>query len=164
MRTAMIVGAALMLVACSHLPFGRKPVPRGGETITYSLTAAGLCLHCLSYTITLGPDGQGIFTGGRNAAATGDRRFTATPEQVRAFTDRLREYRPNGDVRMTGAPLCKQVSTDQDSVDVRWNGADGSPRHLDFYAGCDVEKNRKMATALSSAPSLLPIADLIGAH
>ncbi|WP_174297985.1 hypothetical protein [Sphingomonas bacterium] len=164
MRAAMILGTALMLAGCGHLPFGRRAASRGGETITYRALPTGFCLSCAGYTITLGPDGQGIFTGERNTVVVGDRRFAASLDAVRAFTSRLREYRPTGEVLMTGPPFCKIVSTDQNTVDIRWQGVEGRPPHLTFYGGCDVEKNRKMAAALFSAPSLLPIADLVGAH
>ena len=163
MRTAIGL-AALMLAGCGHLPFGHHATPRGGETITYALRGSPICYGCATYTITLGPDGQGIFTGEHGTAVTGDRRFAATPEQVRAFAGRLRAYRPNGEVLMTGPPFCKELMTDQDTVDIRWQGAEGRPPHLAFYGGCDRDRNRKMAAALFSAPTLLPVAELIGPH
>ena len=159
MRVVWVLGVAMALAGCAH-----DRVPRGGETITYAYSSSGLCLACASYTVTLGPDGQGIFAGERNTGVVGERRFQATPDQVRRFVAQLQPYRPNGELLMNQTPPCKQLPTDQDSVDVRWQPALASPAHLGFYAGCDYERNRAMAAALFSAPDLLPIADLIGKH
>ena len=159
MRRAMVLSFVAALAGCAH-----NRLPRGGETITYALSGSGICLACASYTVTLGPDGQGIFVGGRNTAAQGEHRFQATPDQVRRFAAQLQPYRPSVEVLMDRTPPCKQLSTDQDSVDVRWQPALASAAHLSFYAGCDYERNGKMAAALFAAPDALPISDLIGKH
>ena len=161
MRAVFGLSAAIALAGCAH-----HPVPRGGETMTY---ATGPCFgSCPAYTVTLGPDGQGIFVGQQFAAVTGERRFQASPEQVRAFAERLAPFRPKGEeliepeAKGKGRSRCREAATDQSSVDIRWQPAAAPASHLRFYYGCDVAKNRAMADALLGAPDLLPIADLIG--
>lgn len=161
MRMAWALGVTLALAGCAH-----HRVREGGETITYT---AGRCFGaCPAYSVTLGPDGQGIFAGEAFTASTGEHRFQATPEQVRAFTDRLAAWRPTGDKLIEpgaggrGGNRCREATTDQSTVDIRWQPALAPASHLRFYFGCDVTKNRAMADALLSAPDLLPIADLIG--
>lgn len=160
MRGMMTAAAAatLMLAGCAG---GR--VPTGGETITYAATPC----HgsCPVYTVTLGPDGQGVFVGERNVAGLGEHRFQATPDQVRAFTAALRRFRPAGE-RVVGhdGESCRLFATDAPGVDIRWRVAVGTPAHLVFDYGCHDAANAKAAAALRGAPALLPIADLIGRH
>ena len=63
---------------------------------------------------------------------------------------------------MNGPPHCRTMSTDQDSVYIRWRPATGAVAHLDYYAGCDYDQNAAMAKALFAAPRVLPIAAFIG--
>ena len=158
MRMTMLV-AALMLVGCGGAVSGHG-IPRGGETITYTYSSSPLCQpNCPNYTITLGPDGQGIFA--RNDTTRERRRFRASREQTAAFSKRLHPYRPNGVVTMTDGGLCRTFVTDGDQMTIDWTAADGRPAHLLFNTGCDEAKHRKMAAAIADAPSLLPIADLL---
>jgi hypothetical protein len=156
MRMLMLLGPVL-LAGCAH-----DWVASGGETITYTTTR---CYGtCPAYTITLGPDGQGIFAGQQFTAATGERRFQATPGQVRAFTALLAPLKPTGEQKF-GANQgdCEQVGTDAPAVRVRWQGALRSAS-LSFYYGCIGKKANRYADALRAAPDLLPIAELIGKH
>ncbi len=158
MRHRFALLSMLALCAC-----GSHRIPSGGETITYR---TGPCFGtCPVYTITLGPDGQGIFRGERHTSVTGERRFTATPEQVRAFRALLQRYRPKGRRLIDrGEPGCREAATDNATIDVHWQVATGQPSDLRFYLGCDIRKNRAMADALLAAPGLLPVTDLIGEH
>ena len=159
MRVTTILIAAAVIASGGTAAFGHK-VPRGGETITYTYASSPLCgPSCPNYTVTLGPDGQGIFA--RNDGDRARRRFQATPDQVAAFAKRLHPYRPNGTVTMTDGRLCRTFMTDGDQMTIDWTAADGHPAHLLFNTGCDVKKRRKMAAALAAAPALLPIGDLI---
>jgi len=155
MRTVLGVTVAMALVGCAH-----DRVPRGGETISYATTPC----HgtCPVYTVTLGPDGQGIFVGEQFTAVTGERRFPASAAQVAAFTETLARVRPTRDRDFgKGKGDCEQVATDAPSVRVRWQGALGSTT-LSFYYGCSGKKASRVAADLRSAPDLLPVAALIG--
>ena len=157
-RIATILLPLLALAGCAH-----QRVLRGGETITYRAIATDFCLTCASYTVTLGPDGQGIFTGETNTAVLGDRRFRADSAAVHAFTERLARYRPETELLMTpNHPSCPTPATDQNSIDISWQPADAPPSHLAFYEGCAVAKQPRMVSDLDTAPALLPIADLVG--
>ena len=158
MRIAWLMGLAIALAGCTH-----DRAIRGGETITLAVEAPGICPNCASYIITLGPDGQGIFTGKAHTAVAGEHRFRAMPEQVRRFAARLQPYRPTGELLITGGALCRTyVGTHGYVFDVRWNPALRPPSRLRYRQNCDPAKHRKMCHALFSAPDLLPIADLIG--
>lgn len=161
MRWIVVGVAGLALAGCSHMDRpGPKPIPIESDSITYE---TGACFGaCPVYSVTVRPDGSGVFTGRRFTAVTGEREFKLTPGQYNAFAARLAPYRPkSGEVRYSGAN-CKQVATDMPSVDVRWNRAIGDSQALMFYFGCDMEKNRAMAEALGGAVEVLPLDALIG--
>ncbi|WP_213981465.1 DUF6438 domain-containing protein [Sphingomonas sp. dw_22] len=169
MRQWVILGvAAAALGGC--IPPGRGPgeaggpVPIEGDSITY---ATGPCFGaCPVYSVTVRPDGSGVFTGMRFTAVSGERRFTLTRAQYDAFAARLAPYRPaSGRVRYApGEPNCGQAATDMPSLDITWTRAIGDSQSLYFYFGCDREKNRAMGQALGGAADALPIAALIGAR
>jgi len=160
MRMGWVLGAAMALAGCAH-----DRVPRGGETITLEVDAPGICPSCASYAITLGPDGQGIFTGKTHTAVAGEHRFQATSEEVQRFAARLQPYRPRGELLITSGTLCgTYVGTHGYVIDVRWNPAVQPASHLRYRQNCDPAKHRKMYRAVISAPNLLPIAELIGKH
>jgi hypothetical protein len=155
MRAVLGLGAAVALAGCVH-----HPVPRGGETISYAATPC----HgtCPVYTVTLGPDGQGIFVGDQFTAVTGERRFQASAAQVAAFTDTLARVRPAKDREFgQGKADCEQAVTDAPGVRVRWQGALGGTS-LSFYYGCRGTEASRVAAGVRAAPDLLPIPDLIG--
>lgn len=157
----LAIGAALALSACSHggakpAGPGTPPVAIEGDSITYE---TGPCFGaCPVYSVTLRPDGSGVFNGIRNTAVTGERKFQLSPDQYKAFAAQLAPYRPaSGEVRYSqGEPNCKQAVTDMPSVDIRWTRAIGDSQALHFYYGCRDTANRKIADALGSAIELLP--------
>ncbi|MDF7776269.1 DUF6438 domain-containing protein [Sphingomonas sp. AOB5] len=159
----MILGvAALALAGCSRTE-APKPIPIESDSITY---ATGPCFgRCPVFTITVRPDGSGIFTGKQFTAVTGERAFKLTPAEYQAFAGRLQPYRPEtGERRYShGEKGCEQAVTDMPSVDIRWTRAIGDSQGLYFYYGCVGEKNRPMADALGSAPDDIPALEaLIG--
>jgi len=169
MRQWILMGvAAAALSGC--IPPGREPVGPGGpvpiegDSITYE--TAPCFGACPVYSVTVRPDGSGVFDGKRFTAVSGARTFTLTREQYDAFATRLAPYIPqSGDVRYAiGEANCRNPVTDMPSVDVTWTRAIGDRQHLHFYFGCDLEKNRAMRDALGHAPDALPIAELIGAR
>ena len=156
MRTsrALLIGlaAGVLLPACAH-------PNRAAETISYETSP---CFGaCPVFKVTVKSDGTGVFEGRRFTAVEGIRRFRVTPGQYRAFAARLAPVRPaSGTVSYSGEN-CENIATDLPSVDVTWTSARREVRHLSFYHGCDMEKNRPIAERLQSAATLLPIAEWI---
>ena len=154
--------AALALAGC--IPASRPPaapMPIEGDSISYE---TGPCFgRCPVYSVTVRPDGTGVFEGKRFTAMTGTRSFTLSRAEYDAFAARLAPYRPaSGDVRYShGEPNCPSAPTDMPSIDVRWTRAIGDSQGLHFYLGCR-RGNEAVAEALGSAVELLPVHDLIG--
>ena len=168
MRQWVLMGvAATALSGC--IPPGRPqapggPVPIEGDSIRYE---TGPCFGaCPVYTVTVRPDGSGVFDGKRFTAVKGERPFTLTRAQYEAFAARLAPYRPaSGSVRYAmGEPNCRNAATDMPSVDVTWTRAIGDSQSLHYYFGCDLQHNRPIRDALGQAAEALPIGDLIGAR
>ncbi|ATY32609.1 DUF6438 domain-containing protein [Sphingomonas psychrotolerans] len=143
----------------SRIPAG--PVPIEGDSIRYE---TGPCFgRCPVYSVTVRPDGSGVFDGKRFTAVTGERSFTLSRAQYEAFAARLAPYRPaSGEVRYAhGEANCTNAPTDMPSVDVRWTRAIGDSQGLYFYLGCR-RGNEAVAEALGGAVELLPIEPMIG--
>lgn len=160
-KRLMISGAiGLMLAGCSsnrNTTGVPEPVPAAAiEQIEYE---TGPCFGaCPVYRFTISADGKGKFVGMRHTEVTGERLFTVTPTQYRAFADRIAQYRPGmGDrIFQPGTDICKQVATDMPSIDVHWRTPRQMQQRLYFYYGCDMEKNAGMASALGDAIEALP--------
>ncbi|MCW3836499.1 DUF6438 domain-containing protein [Sphingomonas canadensis] len=156
---------ALALAGCTQPGAGPNPgmpVPIEGDSIRYE---TGPCFGaCPVYSVTVRPDGSGVFNGIRFTAVTGERAFKLTPEQYRAFEAKLAPYRPeSGERRYThGEPGCEMAATDMPSASVTWTRMIGDSQQLYYYFGCDVARNSAIAQAVGEAPELLPIESLIG--
>jgi Domain of unknown function (DUF6438) len=137
-----------------------RPIPIEADSISYE---ASPCFGvCPVYKVTVRPDGTGLFEGRLNTAVTGERRFTLTRDQYRAFAAQLEPLHPRSrSVRLAGEN-CSMVATDMPSVEVTWTSQIGSSESYYLYYGCDMEKNAAAAERLRAAPALLPIAELIG--
>lgn len=162
MRWVLVGVAAIALAGCAKKSGPERPIPIEGDSITYE---TGPCFGaCPIYSVTIRPDGSGVFTGKRFTAVTGEREFKLTPGQYKAFADRIAPYRPaSGEVRyVQGEKNCEQVATDLPSVDITWTRAIGDSQKLYYYFGCDMEKNQAMSEALGDAPDELPLEELIG--
>lgn len=167
MRKAAIIilGLGLTLAGCvaprDGGPGPGKPIPIEGDSIRYE---TGPCFgRCPVYTVTVRPDGTGVFEGKRFTAVAGEKRFALTPAQYEAFAAKLAPYRPeSGEIRYApGEKTCPNMATDMPSVDVTWNRAIGDSQHLYVYYGC-VMQNQAIKQALGEAADSLPIQDLIG--
>jgi hypothetical protein len=147
-----------LLAACVTV----QPDVAGGlpQSIVYE---TGPCFGaCPVYTVTVGADGQGLFEGRRFTTVVGERRFSVTPAQYRAFAEQLAPLRPaNGSIRYDTPPACTQMATDMPSVNVTWRSGNGEEQGLYYYFGCDMEARRAMAERLRAAPPLLPIVGFI---
>ena len=155
MRWMVIAVAGLALAGCARTE-APKPMPIESDSITYE---TGPCFgRCPVFSITIRPDGSGIFTGKNFTAVSGARAFKLSPADYAAFAARLRPYRPeSGERRYAhGEKGCEQVVTDMPSVDVRWTRAIGDSQSLHYYYGCRDAANRPMADVLGNAPDMLP--------
>lgn len=159
-----ITGSALALAGCATTGHGSGPQTAVSanpqvQSVTYATTPC----HgfCPVYSVTVGADGAGVFTGTRNTAVIGERRFTATPQQVATFFAGLQPYLTTGEVLLAGPESCKSYATDLPSADVTWKGAGGAG-HLLYDYGCDRDARRALAEALRGVPESLPIAGMIG--
>ncbi len=132
------------------------------ESITYE---TGACFgRCPIYRVTVRSDGTGRFEGRNFTLVTGVHDFRLSRGEYRAFADRLAPHRPRGVLEINrGHPRCRQAATDHPSATVTWREARREDR-LSFDYGCRDAGNAAMAAALESAPSLLPIAQLIGSR
>jgi hypothetical protein len=168
MRLVVVGLAALALAGCAKT--GERPGPAGpgkpiaieGDSITYE---TGPCFgRCPVYSVTVRPDGSGVFTGKNFTAVSGEKQFQLSKEQYDAFAAALQPYRPEtGEVRYAmGEPRCQMAVTDMPSVDIRWTRAIGDSQGLHFYYGCRDEANRPMADALGNAIETLPVEEFIG--
>lgn len=167
MRRLSIMALGLLALAGCVKPSGGpagpgKPVAIESDSIRYE---TGPCYgRCPVYSVTVRPDGTGVFEGKRFTAVTGERAFRLTSAQYDAFAAKLAPYRPeSGQVRYApGEKNCEPAATDASSVDVTWTRAIGDSQGLYFYYGCRAEKNRPLGQALGEAVEGLPIHDLIG--
>ncbi|MES2443015.1 MAG: DUF6438 domain-containing protein [Pseudomonadota bacterium] len=162
MRWIMVGIAALALAGCARTDGGPKSIPIEADSITYE---TGPCFGaCPVYSVTVRPDGSGVFTGKRFTAVSGERAFKLSPAQYAAFAARLAPYRPeSGERRVTpGEKGCEQAATDLPGVDVTWTRAIGDSQKLSYYFGCNMGGDRTMAEALGGAVEALPLEPLIG--
>lgn len=161
-----VTGAALALALGGCATVGRVAGPQTAapsRPLIQSITYATTPCHgrCPVYSVTVDANGSGVFTGTRETAVTGERRFSITPVQAARFFDGLQPYRSTGEVLLNGPQSCRDYVSDLPSADVKWTGARGS-NHLLYDYGCDRDEHRALADALRAAPRMLPIAGLIG--
>ena len=152
--------AALALTTSGWVTMSDGPIAVESEAISYE---TGPCFGaCPVYKVTVRSDGTGTFEGRRFTAVTGERRFTLTAAQYRAFAAELAPLRPReGSVRLSG-DACRSMATDMPSAEVTWFSPIGNSQNYYLYFGCDMEANRANADRLRRAPTLLPLRELIG--
>ena len=155
---SVIVVCLLPVAACTAQPITKHDA-WAADTISYT---TGSCYGpCPAYTVIVSANGQGSFDGQLYTKIEGKRRFRLTAAQFKAFSDALQSFRPVGVQRLESYPECKEVWTDSHTVEIQWTSKMKMAR-LSYYYGCDPEKYKVMARALSSAPERLPIAEFVG--
>lgn len=157
--------AALSATACTMTdtaPDG-APIPIERESITY---ATEPCFGtCPVYSVTVTPEGEGVFEGKQHVATTGTQSFRIAPANYRRFAEHLAAVRPRqGDRNIShGEPDCGNAPTDMPSITVRWSSNTGAAdQNLRLYLGCRGAEADRVAGVLKSAPEMLPIAAYIG--
>jgi hypothetical protein len=125
LATAMMAGLGLSACTTVNASNNGRPVAMESETIRYE--TAPCFGTCPVYSVTVTPDGKGIFEGKRFTAVTGTKTFQATPAAYRAFVAKLAPYRPsqNEMLYQPGTPNCANAPTDMPSVDVVWTELSG---------------------------------------
>src|SRR4051794_4742085 len=117
--------ALLMIAAATPGPSATAaPARQGAESISYE---TGACFGaCPVYSVTVHPDGRGLFVGHRYTAVKGRRAFRITPAKFRAFAAFIEPLHPaSGSVHYDGPPRCDEMATDQSSAAVKWRMPDG---------------------------------------
>src|SRR5688572_23522983 len=67
---------------------------------------------CPVYRVMVNRDGSGLFEGRRFTAVTGERRFSVTPTQYRAYVRHLEPLRPASGERRYAGDACEMMATD----------------------------------------------------
>ena len=148
--------ATVTLAGCA------TPSATGGATPDRVYFETTPCFgSCPIFSLTVHADGTGVYEGGQFVKTKGRHEFVASPAQVRAFFDRIRPFRPNGEQRYGYDSCPGPLATDSPSVNVRWtNGARTDA--LDWYLGCRVERLQAIKPDLYNAWQELAIDDLVG--
>ena len=157
--------AAALLVAGSAQAKDELGIPASvkGEAITYETSQ---CFgRCPVYKVTVQPSGDGSFVGGRFTAMQGTHLFWLTGKDYRAFSDKIAPFRPESGswLVIDGHPGCEQSGTDSPYVTVTWRNPVGEIQQFQYNYGCNnYNGDNPIAVAMSEAPRLLPIDDLVG--
>jgi hypothetical protein len=148
---------AVIIVAALPAP----PLPI--ETIIYR---AGSCFGtCPEYSFTVSSDGRGVFTGKHYVSVIGDRSFSVTPAQFKAFRRHLAAYQGRKMLISSSSFLCPDYMVDGPSIEVTWMTNSRLTGHVFYDDGCPKPKIAPdMVPTLESAPALLPLAELIGSR
>jgi len=153
MRFIAVV-AATLLTGCVTTSDAAQP-----QSVRFETTP---CFgSCPVFAVTVSADGHGTYEGGRFVKVKGGHVFTATPAQVKAFFDRIRPFRPDGEVRYNMGNCPGPAHTDSPSVNVQWISA-STTDSLDWYLGCRVDALQKIEPDLYNAWQELPLDDLVG--
>ena len=160
-----VVAAAVLLAGCAHEQ-AQLGIPAAikGEAITYETSA---CFgRCPVFKVTVRPNGDGDFIGGRFTAMKGKHPFWLTRNDYRAFAARIAPFRPESGlwrVSVDGDPGCERFGTDSPYVTVTWQRAAGDIQQFQYNYGCNNDNgDNPIAVAMGAAAHLLPIDDLVG--
>jgi hypothetical protein len=164
MASALLLATAALLGGCATIraPRGaaqdRPPAPKW---IRYE---AGPCpILCPVYRVTVGADGKGLFEGMRHTAAAGRHRFAVPAETFSAFVAALEPVRPKEGLSPYDSRRgCVTKAEGLPSARISWRGRTGARQALLYDFGCNAKRNRAVSDRIGQAPTLLPIAALIG--
>ncbi|MDB5699252.1 MAG: hypothetical protein JWN69_2056 [Alphaproteobacteria bacterium] len=162
--SALLLGAAALLGGCAIIPRPEGAVrdrPPALKSISYE---SGACSTlCPVYRVTVTADGKGLFEGLRYTAALGRHRFAVSPGVFAAFAAQLEPVRPTEALSPYDSRRgCETRTEGLPAVEIGWRGTRGLRQTLLYDFGCNPERNRSLSDQIGQAPSLLPIAALIG--
>jgi hypothetical protein len=153
------------LTGCvSGPPKADQPLLTGQELISIENDTGPFCGRCDSVKVTARSDGhvwiEHGYWAGHYRDWTVERRVEQTsPANFERLRDRLRPYRPNGNLELQSKPPCETFWNDVDGVRVEWRDSLRDDK-LIFNFGCDPDARRAMADALRGAPAALEIPSL----
>jgi len=153
-------GVAFLLAACTTATPVVPPMPLA--EITYETEP---CYGtCPVYSVTVGNrGGTGTFEGRQHTATRGTLSFAVQPAEFNAFYLALADARA-ADPRAyaPGGANCRQQVTDHPGVTVTFREGSAAPRVFRYSFGCRDPQNARLAADLRRAPTLLPLAAMIG--
>lgn len=160
MRLVFAVLATAVLAGCTVVPSsGPASTGRAPDRVSFETTP---CFgSCPVFSLTVNADGTGVYEGSRFVKTKGRHEFVASPAQTRAFFDRIRPFRPNGDVVYNMGNCPGPAHTDASSVRVGWTTGDRTDS-LDWNLGCRVEALQAIQPDLRDAWKELALDDLVG--
>lgn len=161
MPKLLLYSIALALASCVRPPSMSPPL--GGEVITYEWSPGPFNCdspRCASHKIVAVSDGRLAIEATKFDRLTGGlttSRWTSrlAPDQLLLFWERLAVYRPRGEQVIDGR-TCRAFASDSAEVRITWQNAATTDR-LVYNFGCEAPERQAMATALHSAPSLIPL-------
>jgi hypothetical protein len=164
MAFALLLAAAALLGGCAIIPAPRSAADDRSPKPKWVRYEAGPCSTlCPVYRVTVGVDGKGLFEGVRHTAAAGRHRFAVPAETFSAFIAALEPVRPKQGLSAYDSRRgCVTKAEGLPSARISWRDRSGARQALLYDFGCNAERNRAISDRVGQAPSLLPIAALIG--
>jgi hypothetical protein len=166
MNLRLLALAPLTLAAaCAMQPGVEAGAPVAIERTAVTYSTEPCRGFCPVYSVTVTPEGEGVFEGREHTAVKGERRFTVDAATAARFIEHVGAVKPAaGDRRIEmDTPDCGMVATDLPAINVQWNANTGAaPQSLHLYLGCRSDEAARVKAVLQSAPDLLPIAAFIG--
>ena len=154
-RTIAVLTLAVGMPGCAVIPASGGSAP-SGETVRYELTP---CFGaCPVFSLTLEPDGTGLYQGGAFVADKGRHEFRATPAQLAAFRNRIDGARPKGTLQYDFDDCPGPMHTDAPAVVIDWGDMD----RLNWNTGCRAPELVAREAALTQAWRELPVAQWVG--
>ncbi len=130
------------------------------SSIDYSLTP---CFgFCPAFSLSVDADGTGKYNGQAFVKQRGTSVFSASPEEVAAFVERIAPYRPEDSVSYGYENCDGPVATDSPTVTITWHEAGEKPVTLQWYMGCRQPGLADNSEALYDAWRELPVEGLVG--
>jgi hypothetical protein len=160
MRLITAAVATVALTGCTVIP-SSDPASTGTAPERVSFETTPCFGSCPVFSLTLNADGTGVYEGGRFVKTKGRHEFTAPPAQTRAFFDRIRPFRPDGEVTYNIGNCPGPAHTDASSIKVSWMSS-AATDSLDWNLGCRVEALQAIEPDLQNAWKELPLDDLVG--
>ena len=162
MRLPIPMLAALALAGCTTTTDadGGDTADEELESIAFS---TGACFgSCPVFEVEVAATGPDAYRGERFVAVKGERSFTASAAEWRAFAERLAPFRPDTSVKYGHGTCDGPLASDQPTVAITWRDADGSETTLDWYMGCRQPGLAENYDRIYEAWQELPLDDLVG--
>lgn len=138
-----------------------------GTVIHYA--QSGCYGACPMFEVDVSSDGQGVYKGVYKGtgfvAEKGERRFTLTPAQYRAFQQAVAPARSDGTATYgNSAETCQgqPTATDGPTLNISWSEPGADTDRLSWYASCRAASFEPQRKQIWGAWKQLPIEDWVG--